>query len=141
MTPKERTETKKCACCNFNSVITIRVTFSVSKYSNCIIILSAIVSSTLMMILQFTELEKDAPPYALSAGHQRSLATTPKGKEEAGEQMTTYIQRALEALVPLPSLLCVGSVCRPFLFPLSRPGNAEAKSCQGLLYGSGLEHA
>lgn len=57
MTPRERTETKKCVCCKFNSVI-IRVTFSVNKYTNCIIILSAMVRSGLIMILQFTELEK-----------------------------------------------------------------------------------
>ena len=126
MTPGERTETKKSVCCNFSSITTIRVTFSVSRYSNCFIILSAIVKSRLMVVLQFTELEKDTPSYAHSAGHQGSLAATPKGQEEAGEQMTTYIQRALEALVPLPSLLCTGSVCRPFTFPLSRAGNVQA---------------
>lgn len=37
-----------------------------------------------MMILQFTELEKHTAPRGLSAGHQRSLAATLKGKEEAG---------------------------------------------------------
>lgn len=65
MTPRERTETKKCVCNNFNSVITIRVNFSVSKDPNYIVILSAIVRSRLMLILQFAELEKDAPPYTL----------------------------------------------------------------------------
>lgn len=50
------------------------------------------------------------PHTHFSAGHQRSLAYTPKEKKEADEQMTTYIQRALEVLVPLPSLLYIASV-------------------------------
>lgn len=80
------------------------MTFSVRQNSECVIILSVIARSRLMMILQFTEREKDA----LSTGRQRSLAQkerrkpTTKRKEEAGEQVITYIQESSGGVGPIP---------------------------------------